>query len=101
MADGTISVTHVAPRERYLAELTEDGADPVEVGYVDYTQGGDHRALTHTVIYDRFGGRGFAGEVVRQVLDDVRDSGLQVVPVCSYVQSYLEKHPEYSDLVAS
>ena len=101
MAEGTISVTHLAERERYRADLIEDGSDPVEVGYIDYTQDGDHLALTHTVIYDRWGGRGFAGELVKQVLDDVKANGQQVVPVCSYVVRYLEKHPEYADLVAS
>lgn len=105
MTDGVIRVTHLSDRERYRAEIDEDGA-PVEVGYIDYTRDphhtdGDHLALTHTVVYDRFGGRGYAAELVRQVLDDVRASGNKVVPVCSYVVGYLDKHPEYSDLVVS
>ena len=102
MADGTISVTHLAERERYRADFAADGTDVVEeVGYIDYTRDGDNLALTHTVVFDRWGGRGFAAQLVKQVLDDVRASGRQVVPVCSYVASYLDKHPEYSDIVAS
>ncbi len=101
MADGTISVTHLAERERYRADLPGDDGEVAEVGYVDYTQDGDRIALTHTVVYDRFGGRGFAADLVKYVLDDVRASGKTVVPVCSYVVRYLEKHPEYQDLVAS
>ncbi|MEJ9077358.1 MULTISPECIES: GNAT family N-acetyltransferase [Gordonia] len=101
MADGTISVTHLAERERYRADLENDDGDAQEVGYVDYTQDGDRLALTHTVVYDRFGGRGFAADLVKHVLDDVRSNNQTVVPVCSYVVRYLEKHPEYSDLVAS
>lgn len=68
---------------------------------MDYTQDGNRLALTHTVVYDRFGGRGFAAQLVKFVLDDIRANGQTVVPVCSYVQSYLAKHPEYNDLVAS
>ncbi|GAA4664306.1 GNAT family N-acetyltransferase [Gordonia humi] len=101
MADGTISVTHLAEQERYRADLADDDMGAVEVGYIDYTTDGDNLALTHTVVFDRWGGRGFAAELVRQVLDDVRANDRRVVPVCSYVVSYLDKHPEYSDLVAS
>ncbi|GED99647.1 N-acetyltransferase [Gordonia spumicola] len=101
MADGTISVKHLAERERYRADITGDDGEQLEVGYVDYTQDGDRVALTHTVVYERFGGRGFAADLVKYVLDDVRTNNQTVVPVCSYVVKYLEKHPEYSDLVAS
>jgi predicted GNAT family acetyltransferase len=105
MTDGAITVTHLRERERYRAEIEVDGA-PIEVGYVDYTMNaghpdGDHLALTHTVVFDQYGGRGYAGELVRQVLDDVRATGNKVIPVCSYVVKYLEKHPEYSDLVVA
>ena len=104
MAD-VIGVTHLKERERYRAELDEDGA-ATEVGYLDYTRDaghadGDRLALTHTVVYPEYGGRGFAGQLVQQVLDDIRADGNKVVPVCSYVVKYLDKHPEYQDLVVS
>ncbi|MBM7365997.1 GNAT family N-acetyltransferase [Gordonia hydrophobica] len=101
MADGTLEVTHSSVQERYRADLIEDDDNRVEVGYVDYTQDGDRLALTHTVVYERFAGRGFAAQLVKYVLDDVRANGQTVVPVCSYVQKYVEKHPEYNDIVAA
>lgn len=101
MADGTLQVTHLSVQERYRADVTDADGQPVEVGYVDYTQDGDRLALTHTVVYERFGGRGFAAELVKYVLNDIRSNGQTAVPVCSYVQKYLEKHPEYSDIVGS
>ncbi|MFC0316321.1 GNAT family N-acetyltransferase [Gordonia phosphorivorans] len=105
MTDGAITVKHLAERERYSATIDEDGS-PVEVGFIDYTldaghADGDHLALTHTVVYDRFGGRGYAAELVRQVLVDVRTNGNKVIPVCSYVVRYLEKNPEYGDVVVT
>ena len=57
--------------------------------------------LTHTVILDAYSGRGYAGQLVRTVLDDIRSQGKQVVPVCSYVRHYIDQHPEYADMVAS
>lgn len=100
-----ITVTHLVDQERFRAEVDIDGA-PTEVGYLDYTRDaghadGDRLALTHTVIFDRFGGRGYAAQLVAQVLDQIRADGNKVVPVCSYVQGYLSKHPEAADLVAS
>lgn len=34
------------------------------------------------------------------MLDDVRERGLRVEPACSFVASWLDKHPEYADLRA-
>ncbi|MGB3698940.1 MAG: GNAT family N-acetyltransferase [Gordonia sp. (in: high G+C Gram-positive bacteria)] len=101
MADGTLQVTHLSVQERYRADVADGDGQPVEVGYVDYTQDGDRLALTHTVVYERFGGRGFAAQLVKHVLDDIRANGQTAVPVCSYVRKYLEKHPEYGDIIAS
>ncbi len=105
MTDGVLTVIHLAERERYRADIDEDGA-PTEVGYIDYTLDaghldGDHLALTHTVVFDQYGGRGYAAELVGKVLADIRASGNKVVPVCSYVQKYLEKHPDYADIVVA
>jgi predicted GNAT family acetyltransferase len=37
--------------------------------------------------------------LVRGALDDVRAHGLRVVPRCSFVRGYIERHPDYADLV--
>jgi uncharacterized protein len=37
--------------------------------------------------------------LARFALDDARSRGLQVRPVCTFVRSWLERHPDYSDLV--
>jgi predicted GNAT family acetyltransferase len=33
------------------------------------------------------------------ILTDMRAKGQTMVPLCTYVQSYLERFPEYGDLV--
>jgi predicted GNAT family acetyltransferase len=43
-------------------------------------------------------GRGLAAEVVRAGLDYARRAGKHVIPSCSYVRAYLQRHPEYADL---
>ena len=109
MADsGTLRIVHSAPQERYEAILTDPESEPRDtesnehlVGYLDYVSEPYQVILTHTVILDAYSGRGYAAQLVHAVLDDIRSQGKQVVPVCSYVRHYIDKHPEYADMVAS
>lgn len=79
-------------------ELTVDGE---VVGFSDYRQDVDNVVeLPHTVVDPAHGGKGYAGELTRFALDDIRALGARVVPSCSYVARYIEKHDEYRDLLA-
>jgi predicted GNAT family acetyltransferase len=55
--------------------------------------------LIHTEVAEAVEGQGLGSLLVRGALDDIRARGLKVVPVCPFVLSYLERHPEYADLV--
>lgn len=71
-------------------------------GFVDYLQATpDVVTLTHTEVGDEFGGRGIAGDLVRFALDDVRASGRLVRPECEFAAAWIQRNPEYADLVAS
>ncbi len=76
--------------------ITVDG-EPA--GELDYRTVDARRVFTHTRIRDRFEGQGLASKLARRVLDDARAEGLKIVPLCPYVASYLERHPEDLDLV--
>ncbi|ASR01777.1 GNAT family N-acetyltransferase [Gordonia rubripertincta] len=100
MADvGTLRIDHSPAQERYEAILASDsfGEDEV-VGYLDYVSEPYQVVLTHTVVREQYSGHGYAGQLVRFVLEDIRASGKQVVPVCSYVQRFIERHPEFADM---
>ena len=60
-----------------------------------------HGALVidHTGVPPAIGGRGVAGDLVKAALDYARAQGLRVVPACSYSAAYVQRHPEYADLV--
>jgi predicted GNAT family acetyltransferase len=88
-------IVHDPSRLRY--ELTVDG----ELGaYAEYELEGSTIVFTHTVTTPQLRGRGLAGKVVRQALDDARTNGRRVVPQCWYVAQYIEQHDEYADLLA-
>jgi predicted GNAT family acetyltransferase len=55
--------------------------------------------ITHTETPPSLRGRGIASELVRGALQLIRADGLKVVAACGFVIDYLQKHPEYADLV--
>ena len=50
--------------------------------------------LPHTVTFDEFGGRGIGSALVKAAIDLAESEGLKVRPVCPFVASWLDKHPE-------
>jgi predicted GNAT family acetyltransferase len=46
------------------------------------------------------GESGLGSRLVRAALDDVRSQGGRVVPLCPFVRGWIERHPDYADLVA-
>lgn len=88
------SVRDNPDQERY--EIYEDGTF---AAFAEYRLQGALADFVHTETLDGFTGRGLAGELVTQALDDARKRGWQVRPTCPYVRSFIEKHPEYVDLV--
>ena len=68
-------------------------------GYAEYRLTGDHLAVLHTVVDDAYEGQGLGSRLVREVLQQVADRGLGLIPYCPFVQSYLQRHPELVHLV--
>jgi predicted GNAT family acetyltransferase len=56
--------------------------------------------FTHTFVPDALRGRGIAAVLVRTALEEARRTGRRVVPRCSYVAEFIQRHPEFRDLVA-
>ena len=70
------------------------------LGLAAYQRRGDEVVFTHTEIDPEAEGSGLGGRLVRAALDDVRAKGGTVDPRCSFVRGWIERHPEYGDLVA-
>ena len=54
----------------------------------------------HTYTVPAWRGNGYAEEVVRAALDDVRRRSAQAAATCWFVDDFIRSHPEYADLVA-
>ncbi len=64
-----------------------------------YKEQGDTIYLVHTEVPAEMEGKGIGGQLAKAALNYARDNGLKVVARCPFVASYLQRHPEYQDLV--
>ena len=81
-------------RERF--ELDVEG----HIAFVTYRKSSGAITLVHTEVPPQLEGRGLASHLVRAAFDHARDNGMDVLPVCSYVRTWAQRHPEVSPLLA-
>lgn len=91
-----LEVVHEAERSRYLLRT-----DAEVVGVADYRDRGDALVFHHTEIARDRRGHGLGAILVRGALDDVRGRGRAIVPTCWFVAEFVDRNPEYGDLIAS
>lgn len=70
-----------------------------QLAQAQYRRVGERILFTHTEVPEQLEGRGIAGQLARAGLDFARAEGLTVVPLCPFIASYIERHPEYQDLL--
>lgn len=68
-------------------------------GHVEYQLDPGTITLIHTEIDEAYEGKGLGSVLVRHVLDDARERGLAVLPVCPFVRGWISRHGDYLDLV--
>lgn len=68
--------------------------------YLDFRKAGEHALeYYHTYTPPDMRGQGLAGEITRHALLYARKHNYKVIPSCSYVRSFIDKHPEFNDLI--
>jgi uncharacterized protein len=73
--------------------------DGERAGVAVYSRQGSIISFSHTVIDSRHSGHGLGSALARGALDAARTDGLSVLPFCPFIRAYIEKHPEYIELV--
>ena len=86
-------ITHDAASGRFSTLLDGHEAELV------YRRRDGSMIIDHTGVPEAIAGRGIAGTLVKAALDYARAEGLRVVPACSYSADYIQRHPQYADLV--
>ena len=83
--------------EQLLYELLDDQGE--RIGKIDYRERSGVITMWHTEVDKAHQGEGLAAILVAAALDDARERGLTVKPTCPYIARYIERHPDYADLL--
>ena len=89
----SLPVTHNTGLQRF--EVHADGL----TAFLSYSREGSAVVMDHTYVPAEFRGRGVGATLVRAALDEARHQGWSVVPRCSFVAAFIERNPEFEDLV--
>jgi uncharacterized protein len=95
MADDLeIQVSDKRNRHRYETYVGDHLA-----AFATYQEVPDGLIFLHTETEPGYEGRGVASRLARAALDDVRARGLLITARCPFIAAYIDRHPEYADLV--
>ncbi|WP_156191756.1 GNAT family N-acetyltransferase [Corynebacterium kalinowskii] len=84
-------IRHEKDRQRYVLDVDGEIA-----GYAEYSLAGETRDFDHTVIEDRFQGKGLSKPLIKGALDDTKAQGIAYTATCSAVEHFIAKNPEYA-----
>jgi predicted GNAT family acetyltransferase len=93
-APDDIAVTHNEAESRF--ETFVQG----ELSVCDYQLQGSRMIFTHTYVPTTLRGRGIAQKLVTTALEHAKENNLKVVPACSYVDVFIQRHRDYQPLLA-
>jgi uncharacterized protein len=90
----SITVVHNLAASRFEATLPEG------LAHADYRRVGDTLHMLHTEVPPAAQGRGIAAAIVQAALDYADENRLRIVPMCPYVRSFMQRHPETHALLS-
>jgi len=93
---GGVDTTVVDDPQQRRFQVLVDGE---VAGYAAYRPGEQAYTFTHTEIVPAYEGKGLGSVLVRGALDEMRARGLGALPSCRFVQRFVERHPDYLELV--
>jgi predicted GNAT family acetyltransferase len=92
----TITRTEEGSKGRYEARVeSQDG-----VGELTFSRMSPTRIIAdHTGVDDSLRGTGVGKALVERLISDARNEGFTIVPLCPFVRSQYQRHPEWSDVM--
>lgn len=88
-----VEVEHAAYADRFLIEVEGHRCA------LDYEIYDGVLIIVHTRVPAPVSGRGIAASMTRAALNWSREQGYKVLPHCPYAASYIQKNPEFADLL--
>ncbi|CAH1000852.1 hypothetical protein LEM8419_01917 [Neolewinella maritima] len=94
MSDPSESV--VNNKEKHQFEVL-NGSQTSKLVY--QMRGEDMIDLVHTEVPEDLAGQGIGTSMVVAALQYARENGLMAIPSCPFVASYVQRHPEWDEVV--
>ena len=70
-----------------------------QVVFADYRRQPGRLVITHVEAPPNLRGKGVAGALMQGMLDQVRAAKLKVLPLCPYARAWMQRRPDYRDLM--
>lgn len=92
--DHNATVRNDPDNHRYVLDVDGEAA-----GFAVYHVRGGRNYFVHTEVRPGHEGEGLGSVLAKGALDDVRARGEKIVPICPFITAWLERHPDYQDLI--
>lgn len=90
-------VTHQPDQSRFIVQVDE----AQEPAFLTYIASDTEKVydLNHTYTPPALRGKGIAATLVKHAISFARENDYKIIPTCSYVAVYMERHPEDKDVL--
>ncbi|SMC40193.1 GNAT family N-acetyltransferase [Rhizobium sp. RU36D] len=90
----TIKLEEGASGGRYV--LSENGAEAV----MTYSRASAQLIIVdHTEVPDAMRGTGAGSRLAAHAINEARNGGWKIIPLCPFMKSQVDRHPEWRDVV--
>lgn len=87
--NASLEITHDPARHQFEASIEGHRA------YLSYMDLGKQTLdFYRTFVPDELRGQGIAAQLAEQALSYAKQNGYRVIPSCSYIERYLQRHPD-------
>ncbi len=96
MTDVTVVKEETETGGRFLARVANTDA----VGELTYSRVNDKLVIAdHTGVPEALAGKGVGKALVTHLIEDARQLGYRIVPLCPFVRAQSVRHPEWADVI--
>lgn len=64
-----------------------------------YTKAGNRIIIDHTEVSDKLRGQGAGKKLVLRAVEDARNGGYKILPLCTFAKSVFDRTPELHDVL--
>ena len=92
-------IRHDPEAHRFEQAFEGPNGQPLLV-FADYARQGETLAILHVEADPALRGGGAAGRFMQSLVNEARDEGLKLRPVCGYAAAWFRRHPEAAGVLA-